>query len=634
MAATDGFDSAMKNHIKSTGMDLRKYKKISSFVETILTNKPNETTLVKEFAKKCYANYPEDDGLRQAKKFLRVLFGDDLKTLVDEGCTAALKKAAESGNNVMRIVRLNKPIKGFHKKLAHYYIGDQLGKGATSVVKIGQDERNGRTVAIKILTGGNFRQEDLAKEIDILKALDHKNVIRLYDCFDQVDYPQSGRKKGSCTTVLVLELATQGEVFDLFMYTGKFEPPLARWFFKQMLEGLDYCHKKGISHRDLKPENCLLGEGHTVKLVDFGFATTFIGEAGHSKMLTALGTPGYAAPEIMLRQKYTQSVDIFSLGVILFITIAGFPPFQEAKSDGSDWWFDKLRKKKYSLFWKAHERTAKFSDDAKEIIQGMLAAKPAERWTPEQIRASKWWNGKTFTQKEAVSHLEKRKKQVKEEKIRKDAEPVDVGKHRATKGETRAPAMGQIAPHNAFYTVPGVGAKKLRGVIAEKIENHFLGSFTEEYQITGSSVKPDMPDEMQEEYNKLKAGGDEEGAEKIAASWQPWYDLNFKAKIVEKAEGADGSKTKGKEFDFEASVYIREDGTYEDPNPGPDGPQRRHVVYFTKHKGKAFKWPVLVFNMHAQVGGFFDADQKLPKLSPVSALAPPPSDLEDEKAEA
>merc|ERR1719204_373642 len=588
MAATDGFDSAMKNHIKSTGMDLRKYKKISSFVETILTNKPNETTLVKEFAKKCYANYPEDDGLRQAKKFLRVLFGDDLKTLVDEGCTAALKKAAESGNNVMRIVRLNKPIKGFHKKLAHYYIGDQLGKGATSVVKIGQDERNGRTVAIKILTGGNFRQEDLAKEIDILKALDHKNVIRLYDCFDQVDYPQSGRKKGSCTTVLVLELATQGEVFDLFMYTGKFEPPLARWFFKQMLEGLDYCHKKGISHRDLKPENCLLGEGHTVKLVDFGFATTFIGEAGHSKMLTALGTPGYAAPEIMLRQKYTQSVDIFSLGVILFITIAGFPPFQEAKSDGSDWWFDKLRKKKYSLFWKAHERTAKFSDDAKEIIQGMLAAKPAERWTPEQIRASKWWNGKTFTQKEAVSHLEKRKKQVKEEKIRKDAEPVDVGKHRATKGETRAPAMGQIAPHNAFYTVPGVGAKKLRGVSAEK----------------------------------------------IAASWQPWYDLNFKAKIVEKAEGADGSKTKGKEFDFEASVYIREDGTYEDPNPGPDGPQRRHVVYFTKHKGKAFKWPVLVFNMHAQVGGFFDADQKLPKLSPVSALAPPPSDLEDEKAEA
>jgi len=608
-------ERAKAKHIKSTGMDLRKYKKISSFVETILIKKPDEAKLVQEFAKKCYANYPEEDGLRQAKKFLRVLFGDNLDTLVKQGCDAALKAAALNSNNVMRIVRLNKPIKGFHKKLAHYYIGDQLGKGATSVVKIGQDERNGKTVAIKILTGGNFRQEDLAKEIDILKKLDHPNVIRLYDCFDQVDYPQAGKKKGSSTTVLVLELATQGEVFDLFMYTGKFEPPLARWFFKQMLEGLDYCHKKGISHRDLKPENCLLGEGHTVKLVDFGFATTFKGEAGKSKMLTALGTPGYAAPEIMLRQKYTEAVDIFSLGVILFITIAGFPPFQEAKSDGSDWWFDKLRKKKYALFWKAHERTAKFSDEAKEIIQGMLAAKPAERWTAENIRASKWWKGKTFSQDEAVQHLEKRKNLVKQEKIAKEAEPVDLGKHRAVNPEKdRAPEMGRICPHNAFYTAPGVSAKKLRAELENKIVNHFLGNAQKEYVITGTSEKPGLPEDLQKKYDALDEKSDERDT--IEESWQPWYDINFKCTLTE---------DKKEKFPFDASVYIREDPTYEDKSGKG---LTRLCVYFVKHSGKAHKWPVLLFNMHAQLGGFFDADQTMPKFSPIAALAPPPVGLE------
>lgn len=608
-----GFDDSMKNHIKSTGMDLRKYKKISSFVETILTNSPNESTLIKEFAKKCYANYPEDDGLRQARKFLRVLFGDNLGVLVKEGCSAALKAAAVSSNNVMRIVRLNKPIKGFHKKLAHYYIGDQLGKGATSVVKLGQNEKTGETVAIKILTGGNFRQEDLKKEIDILKQLDHRNVIKLHDCFDQVDYPQAGQKKGY-TTVLVLELATQGEVFDLFMYTGKFEPPLARWFFKQMLEGLDYCHKKGISHRDLKPENCLLGDGHLVKLVDFGFATTFKGEAGKSKMLTALGTPGYAAPEIMLRQKYTESVDIFSLGVILFITIAGFPPFQEAKSDGSDWWFDKLRKKKYSLFWKAHERTAKFSDDAKEIIQGMLAANPKERWTPADIRNCKWWSGKTFSQKEAVAHLEQRKGMVKKEKIRKEADQVDLGKHRAVAGETGAPAMGNFCPQNLFYTIPGVGAKSLRTAIENKITNHFLGSVQKEYQITGTNQKPDLPEELQKKFDALDEKSEER--DEILEGWQPWYDLSFKCNL--------SSEDKKETFPFEASVYIREDTNFKPPADNPE--HRRHVVYFTKHRGKAHKWPMLLFHIHAQVGGFFDSDQSdLPKVSPIGGVGMTPA---------
>jgi len=608
-----------KNHIRSTGMDMKKYKKIASFVENIRKDtsaKMDESYLVTQFAQKCYANYDKEDGLRQAHKFLRVLFGaPDLKVLVAEGCERALREAALNSKNVMRIVRLNKPIQGYHKKLAHYYIGDQLGKGATSVVKQGKDEKTGRLVAIKILTGGNFKQEDLAKEIDILKQLNHKNVIRLYDCFENVDYPGLTKKgKKESTTVLVLEMASQGEIFDFFMYSGKFEPELARWFFKQMLEGLDYCHKQGISHRDLKPENCMLGDGYHVKLLDFGFATIFKGESGESKMMTALGTPGYAAPEIMKRQKYTKSVDIFSLGVVLFITIAGFPPFQEAKDDGTDWWFDKLKKKRYNLFWRAHERTSSFSKDAKEIIQGMLAANPAERWTAEKIRKSKWWNGPTMTQKEAIDVLLKRKEKVTQEKIQKGAVDVDLGAHRATQFDKRAPALGAFRPANAFMTLPGVGAKAMRKALQDKITNEFLGKVEREYQITGTAERPSAPEGWTEEKN-------DKGELNKPEDWQPWYDLNFYCTLVFQNNDVK------EEYKFEASVYIREDPDFKPTKENPDF--QRHIVFFKRHQGKHTSWGKLLFEIQRSVGGFFAGDQG-PKVGPL-LLGPAPVELEDEE---
>merc|ERR1719461_1056395 len=262
----------------------------------------SEDYLLEHFAQKCYAGFGKADGRKQAKKFLEVLYAN-IDQLIKLGSVEALEIAATSKEPQMRIVRLNKPIGGFTKKLDKYLVGETIGKGATSKVKLGKDERTGKTVAIKILTadGKSFDMKELKKEIDVLKALDHENVVRLHDCFYKVQYPGLG--KNTTTTVMVLELATEGELFDFFMHTGKFNPPLARWFFKQMLAGLEYCHGKGIAHRDLKPENCLLGENYMIKLVDFGFATAFKNEEGNSqKMMTALGTPGYAAPEILKRK--------------------------------------------------------------------------------------------------------------------------------------------------------------------------------------------------------------------------------------------------------------------------------------------------------------------------------------------
>jgi len=447
----------IESHIRACGMNMKKYKKIEGVVLKILDPKrhqnPTEDILLSVFAKKCYGNFPAKDGKKQAKKFLKVLYAD-LELLVREGPVSALERASQGNKGskkMMRIVRLNKPIDGFTKKLDCYLVGETIGKGATSVVKRGRREGEQKEeVAIKILTvdGKSFQLEELMKEIEVLKVLQHKNVIRLYDCFDHVQYPGYTKKP---TVVMVLELATKGELFDFFMHTGKFEPKLARWFFKQMIDGLEYCHSKQIAHRDLKPENLLMGEGFNVKLVDFGFARFFRdGKSGEDvDMKTALGTPGYAAPEILLRQKYNSSVDIFSLGVILFICIAGFPPFQEAKA--SDWWFDKIIKKKFGLFWKAQERCMKFDDDAKDLLLGMLAARPSERYSWTKLRDHPWTNGKTFTQEEASKALLNLKTTVDAE-LRKNAKDRPKRAQRAVSDLEEAPVLGSFLPVHHLLT--------------------------------------------------------------------------------------------------------------------------------------------------------------------------------------
>jgi len=456
-------------------MNEKEYKKIQTFVDKILEHKPESGMsvdyLLENFAKKCYANFKKDDGIKQAKKFLIVLYAN-LEKLIEVGSVAALEHAATSKTPQMRIVRLNKPMGGYTKKLDKYLVGETIGKGATSKVKLGKDEKTEKLVAIKILTadGKSFDMAELMKEIDMLKALNHPNVIRLHDCFNNVQYPGLG--KNSSTTVMILELATEGELFDFFMHTGKFEPPLARWFFKQMCDGLSYCHGKGIAHRDLKPENVLLGDGFNVKIVDFGFARSFMAADLKTKMTTALGTPGYAAPEILRREKYDASVDIFSLGVILFICIAGFPPFQEAKTN--DWWFDKLKKKKFDLFWKAHERTHKFSKAAKDLLLKMLAADAKERISFEKIAGHAWVKDKTFTHEQAVAELKKRKKRVDEEKLKA-----------APKGAVReapARALGEQIPPPITAYLPAMGyfytampASHVKDKVATVIQDKFCG---------------------------------------------------------------------------------------------------------------------------------------------------------------
>jgi len=555
-------------------MNEKKYKKIQTFVDKILADKTEAGDmtvdyLLENFAKKCYANFKKDDGIKQAKKFLLVLYSD-LENLIKVGSVAALDHAATSKTPQMRIVRLNKPQGGYTKKLARFLVGETIGKGATSKVKLGKEEKTDKLVAIKILTvdGKSFDMQELMKEIDVLKALNHENVIRLHDCFNNVQYPGLG--KSSSTTVMILELATEGELFDFFMHTGKFEPPLARWFFKQMCDGLSYCHGKGIAHRDLKPENVLLGDGFKVKIVDFGFARSFMAAQGKTKMTTALGTPGYAAPEILARQKYNESVDIFSLGVILFICIAGFPPFQEAKSN--DWWFDKLSKKKFDLFWKAHERTHKFSKNEKDLLLRMLAAKPAERISFEKIANHPWVKEKTFSQEEAEKCLKERKRKVDEEKFKANPKGAIREAPARALGEHTPPTIQFLPAYYLHTALPGLFVMdKVRTAINDKM----LGSCTDVSSGLWVGEHPEESEKKDSDADLLtldplaEASGDEAKEQAEDGKGMVWKDIGFTVELQGPPAPAAASQATDPASDdlppapskrsFEGTVCVRSD---------------------------------------------------------------------------
>ena len=122
-----------------------------------------------------------------------------------------------------------------------------------------------------------------------------------------------------------------GELFSYIQEEGPFSEPLCRYYFKQLIKGIYYLHSKGFAHRDLKPQNILLDENYNLKIIDFGFICSLQGKGGTGFNTSRVGTPGYMAPELLSNKSYQgHVVDLFSLGVILFVMYVGRPPFSVA----------------------------------------------------------------------------------------------------------------------------------------------------------------------------------------------------------------------------------------------------------------------------------------------------------------
>jgi len=206
-----------------------------------------------------------------------------------------------------------------------YAIKKQIGVGGFSKVFKATHRMSGRKFAIKriqmsLLSGKD--KQNIKSEVAILRSLKSESIISVHDVF-QTDAEY---------VYLVMERVKGGELYNRIVENGTFSEPNARLICKSILRAVKYCHDRGVVHRDLKPENILLVAKNSsdIKICDFGCAGRLKqGEYLH----TFCGTINYMAPEMVKRRLYNESVDMWSLGVILFVAIAGYHPFEGDNND-------------------------------------------------------------------------------------------------------------------------------------------------------------------------------------------------------------------------------------------------------------------------------------------------------------
>ncbi|PSS03597.1 CAMK/RAD53 protein kinase, variant [Coniella lustricola] len=268
--------------------------------------------------------------------------------------------------------------------LQHYTLLEQLGKGHFAEVFLCVEKATGTRYAVKVFTKSpgmeeRSKTEGLQQEIAVLMGVSHPNVLCLKDTFDEKH-----------AVFLVLELAAKGELFNLIVMKQKLTENETRKLFTQLFQGIKYLHDRNIVHRDIKPENILMVDDDLhVKLADFGLAK-IIGE--ESFTTTLCGTPSYVAPEILAEgrhRKYTKAVDIWSLGVVMYICLCGFPPFSD-ELYSRDFPYSLSQQIKEGKFDYPSPYWDSVGDPALELIDCMLVVNPEKRYTVDQCLAHPW----------------------------------------------------------------------------------------------------------------------------------------------------------------------------------------------------------------------------------------------------
>jgi len=263
----------------------------------------------------------------------------------------------------------------------YYVLGDEIGKGGFSIVYQAERKKDQKEFAVKCIKKDMVEGEDiklLRREVQIMKKLDHPNILKLFEVYE--DDKQF---------FLVMELVKGKELFDKIVERGMYSERDASNIIFQVVSAVDYLHTNGIAHRDLKPENLLSageGENEIIKIADFGFSKSFAGDDAE-KLMTSCGSPGYVAPEILTAESYDKSVDMWSVGVIIYILLSGYPPFY---ADSAPALFKKIMDVKYDFDDSVWED---ISDSAKDLIRNLLVKEPSKRFTAKQCLQHPWVKG-------------------------------------------------------------------------------------------------------------------------------------------------------------------------------------------------------------------------------------------------
>ncbi|XP_073842204.1 calcium/calmodulin-dependent protein kinase I [Musca autumnalis] len=303
------------------------------------------------------------------------------------------KDSAKKTKSKEFIKELNKTIPIEDK----YNLHGLLGTGAFSEVRLAESKDNpGQHFAVKIIDKKALKgkEESLENEIRVLRRfsanhhnndtqadtrsgerLTHPNIVQLYETYED-----------KSKIYLVMELVTGGELFDRIVEKGSYTEKDASDLIRQILEAVDYMHEQGVVHRDLKPENLLFyspDDDSKIMISDFGLSK--MEDSGI--MATACGTPGYVAPEVLAQRPYGKAVDIWSIGVISYILLCGYPPFYDENDANL---FAQILKGEFefdSPYWDD------ISDSAKDFIRHLMCVSVEKRYTCKQALAHPWISG-------------------------------------------------------------------------------------------------------------------------------------------------------------------------------------------------------------------------------------------------
>lgn len=281
-------------------------------------------------------------------------------------------------------------------RVGPYELGPTLGRGNYGLVKIAVNCETGQQFAVKIvkkdvLEDNATANVDIKREIAIMKALDHQNIVSLNDVL------YSPKR-----VFMVMELVKGGELFESIVHNGRQSEEIARKYFHQLIDAVHYCHHRGVYHRDLKPENLLLGENGELKITDFGFSA--MKDYGAHLLHTNCGSPHYCAPEVWNGEQSTgydgRKNDAWSCGIILYVMLTGKQPFFDEDED--------------TLLDKVNTGVVEYPDHlssgARDLIAHLLERNPKKRFSLSKVKRHPWFAVGYDLEKDALLQQQEKRK--------------------------------------------------------------------------------------------------------------------------------------------------------------------------------------------------------------------------------
>jgi tRNA A-37 threonylcarbamoyl transferase component Bud32 len=260
------------------------------------------------------------------------------------------------------------------RRIGEYEFVHTLGTGAFAIVWLAHHRVTGLAVAIKVVLKSSLDSEEavtrFAREISLLKAMNHPFVAELFEIIED-----------ATSFYIVMELIEHGNMLEYVNGHGRLSEEQARRYFCEIISALDYLHNsRFVAHRDLKAENILLDRHNNIRLIDFGLSKQF--SKGAPTLVTACGSPAYAAPEMIQGYSYTKAADIWSAGICLFAMVAGHLPFEDSNVEG-------LLQKVVSL---EPDYPVSMSRGLVDFLKRLLCKSPNSRITIDRLKEHQWFS--------------------------------------------------------------------------------------------------------------------------------------------------------------------------------------------------------------------------------------------------